>query len=147
MPQKIYPIQLSAEDRHQLQRYVHHGTQSARAFNRARILLLADEQKTDEEIIEALSLSRTTIYRVRKAYNENGLQQVLQEKFRSGAPAKIDGRVEATLTLLACSDPPEGWSRWTLHLLADKLVELAVIDSISREAVRMTLKKTNSNRG
>lgn len=84
-----------------------------------------------------------TVYRVRKRYHEVGLSEALAEKLRSGAPSKIDGRAEATLTMLACSDPPKGYGRWTLQLLADKLVELEVIDSISLEAVRTVLKKMN----
>ena len=147
MPAKIYPIQLSEEERQQLQKYVKQGKKSARAINRARILLLADEQQTDEEIAKVLGVNRTTIYRVRKAYRTTGINKALEEKPRRGAPAKIDGRVEATLTMLACSDPPEGYGRWTLQLLADKLVELEVVESISLPTVRTALKKTNLNPG
>ena len=147
MPEKIYPITLSEEERQQLQQYVNHGKKSARAMNRARMLLLADEQQTDEEITKVLGVNRTTIYRVRKEYHAVGVKKALEEKPRSGAPAKIDGRVEATLTMLACSDPPEGYGRWTLQLLADKLVELAMVESISLPTVRTALKKTNLNLG
>ena len=147
MPAKIYPIKLSEEERQQLQQYVKQGKKSARAINRARILLLADAQQTDEEITKVLGVNRTTIYRVRKEYHAVGVNKALEEKPRSGAPAKIDGRVEATLTMLACSDPPEGYGRWTLQLLADKLVELAVVESISLPTVRTALKKTNLNFG
>jgi transposase len=147
MPEKIYPIKLSEEERQQLQQYVKQGKKSARAINRARILLLADEQQTDVEITKVLGVNRTTIYRVRKEYHAVGVNKALEEKPRSGAPAKIDGRVEATLTMLACSDPPEGYGRWTLQLLADKLVELEVVESISLPTVRTALKKTNLNLG
>jgi transposase len=147
MPEKLYPIQLSEEERQQLQKYVKQGKKSARAINRARILLLADEQQTDEEITKVLGVNRTTIYRVRKEYRAVGVNKALAEKPRSGAPAKIDGRVEATLTMLACSDPPEGYGRWTLQLLADKLVELEVVESISLPTVRTALKKTHLNLG
>jgi transposase len=108
---------------------------------------LADEGRSDEEIIEALKVSRTTVNRIRKRYCQGGLDFALHEKPRSGAPPKIDGRIEAQLTLLACSDPPEGRSRWTLRLLADKLVELESVDSISHMSVHRLLKKTRSNRG
>jgi transposase len=141
MPKKSYPIKLSEAARQQLQKYVKHGKKSARAMNRARILLLADEQQTDEEITKVLGVNRTTIYRVRQEYRAVGVNNALEEKPRSGAPAKIDGRVAATLTRLACSEPPEGYGRWTLQLLADKLVELAVVESISLPSVRTALKK------
>jgi transposase len=147
MPEKIYPIQLSEEERRQLQKYVKQGKKSARAMNRARILLLAGEQQTDEEITKVLGVNRTTIYRVRKEYCTAGINNALEEKPRCGAPAKIDGRVEATLTMLACADPPKGSGRWTLQLLAEKLVELEVVESISLPTVRTALKKTNLNLG
>lgn len=143
MPKKIYAIRLRAEERQQLRTYVNLGQRSARSINRARILLLADEQWSDDAITTLLGINRTTIHRIRKSYCERGLPHALQEKDRSGAPSKINGRVEATLTMLACSNPPTGSSRWTLQLLADKLVELAVVESISLESVRTTLKKTS----
>jgi transposase len=142
MPEKIYPIQLREEERQQLQKYVKQGRKSARAMNRARILLLADDQQTDEEITKVLGVNRTTIYRVRKAYRPAGINKALEEKPRRGAPVNIDGRVEATLTRLACSDPPAGSVRWTLPLLAEKLVELEVVESISLPTVRTARKKT-----
>jgi len=143
MPKKIYAIRLRAEERQQLRTYVNLGQRSARSINRARILLLADEQWSDDAITTLLGINRTTVHRIRKSYCERGLPHALQEKDRSGAPSKINGRVEATLTMLACSNPPTGYSRCTLQLLADKLVELAVVDSLSLESVRTTLKKTN----
>ena len=84
---------------------------------------------------------------MRKNYHEHGLEKALQEKVRSGAPSKIDGRLEATLTMLACSTPSEGSARWTLRLLTDKLIELKAIDAISIETVRTILKKMNVNHG
>jgi transposase len=147
MPEKIYPIKLSEEERQQLQQYVKQGKKSARAINRARILLLADEQHTDEEITKVLGVNRTAIYRVRKEYRTAGINKAIEEKPRRGAPAKIDGRVEATLTMLACSDPPEGCGKWTLQLLAEKLVELEVVESRSLPTVRTALKKTHLNLG
>jgi transposase len=147
MPAKRYPITLPETERQQLRNFVKHGKKSAQSITRARILLLADEQRSDEEITRLLGVNRATVHRVRKRYRERGLQQTLMDQPRSGAPAKIDARVETTLTMLACSDPPEGYGRWTLQLLADKLVEVGVIESISLESVRAALKKTSSNRG
>jgi len=140
-------VSLKEEDREELNLYLRRGKSSARSLTRARILLLADEGRLDEEIVEVLKVSRTTVNRIRKRYCEGGLEFALHEKTRSGAPPKIDGRVEAKLTLLACSEPPEGRSKWTLRLLADKLVELEAVDSISHMSVHRMLKKTRSNHG
>jgi transposase len=143
----IFCVSLQEEDRDELNRYLRRGKSSARSLTRARILLLADEGRSDEEIVDSLKVSRTTVNRIRKRYCIGGLKFALHEKNRSGAPPKIDGRVEAQLTLLACSEPPEGRSKWTLRLLADKLVELEAVDSISHMSVHRLLKKTRSNRG
>jgi transposase len=143
----IFCVSLKEEDREELNLYLRRGKSSARSLTRARILLLADEGRLDEEIVEVLKVSRTTVNRIRKRYCEGGLEFALHEKTRSGAPPKIDGRVEAKLTLLACSEPPEGRSKWTLRLLADKLVELEAVDSISHMSVHRMLKKTRSNNG
>jgi len=137
----IFCVRLSEEDRTELNKYLRHGKSSARSLTRARILLLADEGHSDEVIVEALKVSRPTVNRIRKRYCEGGLDFALYEKPRSGAPPKLDGRVEAELTLLACSEPPEGRSKWTLRLLADKLVELEAVDSISHMSVHRILKK------
>jgi transposase len=147
MPKKINHIILSNDESLQLRRYVQGGHNSARAINRARILLFADIGMTDDEIAETLGVGLATVYRIRKRYHEVGWEKALQEYPRSGAPSKIDGRVEATLTMLACSDPPEGYGRWTLQLLADQLVELQVVDSISLPTVSSVLKKMNSSLG
>ena len=147
MPKKINHIILSNDESLQLRRYVQGGHKSARAINRARILLVADIGMTDDEIAETLGVGLATVDRLRKRDHEVGWAKALPEYPRRGAPAKIDGRVEATLTLLACSDPPEGYGRWTLPLLADKLVELQVVDSISLPTVSSVLKKMNSSLG
>ncbi len=147
MPKQLHHITLNDSDYDYLRQYVQGGHKSARAINRARILLFADTGLTDEDIAATLGLSMATVYRVRKNYHTFGLHHALDEHARCGAPAKLDGRVEATLTMLACSAPPEGYGRWTLQLLADKLVELQVVESISLPTVRTALKKTNSNRG
>jgi len=146
MPKKLYPVHLTAEEREQLDTYVKQGKKSARAINRARILLLADEQYSDKEIMEALGLSRPTVYQVRKQYHastDKNILALLQEKPRPGQPIKVDSRVAAHVAMIACSEAPTGAARWTLHLIADRLVELQVVDAICGESVRKALKKTN----
>jgi transposase len=113
MPRNIHHVILSDDDSLELRRYVQRGHRSARAMNRARMLLLADTGLTDKEIADTLGVGLATVYRVRKRYHELGLDKALQDNPRSGAPVKIDGRAEATLTMLACSDPPNGHGRWT----------------------------------
>ncbi len=123
----------------------------ARTQTKARILLLTDrnqpQPRADAEIAAALQVSKPTIVRTRRRFVLEGMDAALYDKPRPGATPKITGDVEAQLTLLACSTPPEGKARWTLQLLADKLVELKLVDSISDVAVMHRLKKTSSNRG
>jgi len=149
---KSYRVFLRLKDRKRLHALVHKGVQKARVINRARILLLADERtkdgrKTDGEISKALGVSLRMVAATREKYFRFGLQQALGEKPRPGHPPKLSGKGEALLTTIACSDAPEGRTRWTLRLLADKLVELKEVDSIAHETVRRTLKKTSSSRG
>jgi len=144
---KLHHVRLKEEEREGLSRYLRRGKSSARSLTRARILLLADEGRDDGEISKALKVSKSTANRIRKRYFESGLQFALHEKARSGAPTKMDGRIEAQLTLLACSEPPDGRSKWTLRLLADRLVELEAVESISHMSVQRLLKKMKSNRG
>ena len=144
---KLFSIKLTEKDREELIRFLRRGKSSARSQTRARILLLADEGRDDVEIAEALKVSKTTTNRIRKRYCQGGLNFALHEKARSGAPPKIDARIEAQLTLLACSEPPNGRSRWTVRLLADKLVEMEVVDSISHMSVQRLLKKMKLNLG
>ncbi len=146
-----YHIHLSKENRQELESLIRSGESSARTQTRARILLLTDESqqknKGTEEIASALMCSLPTITNIRKKFVEGGLENALYEKPRPGAIPKITGEIEAQLTLLACSAPPEGRSRWTLQLLADKLVELKLVDSISDVAVMHRLKKMNLSLG
>lgn len=139
--EKTFNVELKEEDREELRQYLRRGKASARSLTRARILLLADEGRLDKEVIDALGVSRSTVARIRQRYCNGGLEFALYERPRSGAPPKIDKNLEAELTLLACSEPPEGRSRWTLKLLADKLVEMELIDSISDMSVHRMLKK------
>ena len=146
MPKKKQKVELSDHERQALEAFVSQGKRSAREINRARILLLAHEGQTDAHIAQLLRVSRGTAHNVRKRYRQQAHEHIfelLKDAPRSGAPIKIDSRVEAKATMIACSDPPEGCARWTLHLIADKLVTLAVIESISHESVRSILKKTS----
>jgi transposase len=144
MSQKRIEVHLTEVERDVLEKFVAQGKKSARAINRARILLLADEGRNATEIANILGISRGTVYNVRKQYNQREQEHILDclhEKPRRGRPIKIDTRVEANVTMIACSEPPEGSARWTLHMIADKLVQLEVTDSISHESVRRALKK------
>jgi putative transposase len=150
MPRKIYHVELTAKERTQLERYVKQGKKSARAITRARILLLSDEAYRDEDIMDTLGISRQTIYHVRKKYHEHkgkNILELLQEQPRSGQPVKVDSRMAAHVAMIACSEAPAGAARWTLQLIADRLVELKAVDSICVESVRKALKKPNSTPG
>ena len=150
MPKKRKAIHLTPDERQELERFVASGKKSARAITRARVLLLMQEGHRPTAIARTLGTSRATVYNVSKKYQQKArtpLLEVLQEEPRSGRPLKLDSRVEAKVTMIACSEPPAGAARWTLHLIADKLVRLGVTDSISHESVRRLLKKTASNRG
>lgn len=144
---KLYCVRLEEVEREKLTSYLRRGKSSSRSLTRARILLLADEGRSDEEISDVLKVSKSTVSRIRKRYSKDGMDSALHEKSRIGAPTKIDGRIEAQLTLLACSEPPDGRSRWTVRLLADKLVEMEAVDSISHMTVQRLLKKMKLNLG
>jgi transposase len=148
-----YVVQLDPEEREQLFALVNTGRAAAVKLLHARILLKADVEAggrrwTDAEIAEALDTSAATVHRVRQTWVEQGLEAALARKRPIGRQyRKLDGVQEAQLIAVACSAPPEGWVRWTLKRLADKLVELDIVDTISAECVRTTLKKTTSNHG
>jgi len=150
MPQKRYLVTLTAEERRDLGKLVSAGRRSARTLARARVLLKADQAEggpawDDARIAEALGCGRRTAERVRQRFVERGLAAALAHKpqDRPSRERKFDGAAEARLIALACSAPPVGRARWTLKLLADRLVELEVFDSVSDEAVRRVLKKTS----
>ena len=147
MANKIYVVDLTEDERTFLLDFINRGTQSARKLKRAHILLLSDEGKTDGEIVAALHTSAPTVQRTRQRFVEGGLERALNEDPRPGARKKLDVKGEALLETLARSEPPEGRKRWTLQLLADKLVELKVVDSISYETVRQALKKNGLSLG
>lgn len=144
---KVYVVDLTSEERDELLALLKGGEARVRKTNRARILLLADEGRTDQEVAEALLTSVSTVERTRKRFVEGRLGRALEEALRPGGERKLDGRQEAHLVVLACSDPPEGRQRWTMQLLADRLVEVGVVDRISDETVRRTLKRGTSSRG
>jgi transposase len=147
MANKIYVVDLTEEERTFLLDFINRGTQSSRKLKRAHILLLANEGKTDGDIAGALHTSTPTVQRTRQRFVEGGLDRALNEDPRPGQRKRLDEKGEAILGTLAKSEPPEGRKRWTLQLLADRLVELKVVDSISYEKVRQALKKSDSSRG
>src|SRR4030042_5638478 len=144
-------VKLSEEERSRLKGLLRRGAAPARVQTRARILLLADcsqgKRRTDEQVAAAVMTSLMTAKRTRWRFLQEGLEAALAEKPRPGRPPKITGEIEAKLTVLACSQPPEGRARWTLRLLAGQLVELGYLESISHVAVFKRLKKTKSNPG
>jgi transposase len=143
MPKKIYIVDLIKEERAFLLDLIKSDKKSARKLNRARILLLADQGKSDSEIAEALHTGTATVYRIRQRFVAGNLDGALNERPRLGGPKKLDEKGEAVLETLAHSQPPAGRKRWTLQLLADRLVQLNVVDSISYETVRQELKKND----
>ena len=148
MPAYKYPVALSPAQRKQLKALCKRGAISARKLARARILLLADQNRaegamSDRQIHEVLDVSQMTIIRIRKKFTTGGLESALEELSRRGRPLKFNGYQRAQITALACSDPPEGHSQWSLRLLADRLVELDIVEDISYETVGVILKKTD----
>lgn len=141
MPAKKYIVKLEPGEREQLLEMTRKGTIGARKMKRAQILLKADEGWKDADIIKALNTNRSTVERTRKRLVEGGLDKALNEDPRPGQRAKLDSRAEAHLIALACSEAPGGRDHWPLRLLADKLVELGVVESISPETVRQVMKK------
>ena len=124
MPKKRGEVVLTVAERDVLEQFVRHGKKSARAITRARLLRLSAEGRAAQELATMLGVSRGTIYNVRKQYTKKEhahILDVLHEAPRSGRPIKIDSRIEANVTMIACSAPPEGSARWTLHMIADKL--------------------------
>ena len=151
---KKYKVTLTAEERNSLQDLIAAGKASAQKLAHARILLKADAAPggpawIDARIAEAVEVNVTTVERVRERFVEQGVEAALARKKqdRPSRERKLDGQAEARLVALACSEPPLGRARWTLRLLADKLVELEVVDTVSTETVRQVLKKTRSNPG
>jgi hypothetical protein len=150
MSAKIYVVKLKKQERQRVEGLIRKGKSRAAQILKARILLKADDGRygqgwPDERIIGALDTSASMVYRVRRGYAEKGLEAVLTRKKRATSPVQplFDGEKEAHLIRLACSQPPAGRRRWTLRLLADKLVELEIMDAVNFNTVGRTLKKTN----
>ena len=149
---KRYRVTLTQQERDELQQMISRGKSDARKLAHARALLQADESsagpaRTDGQIAEALNLSTRTVERVRERFVEHGFEAALvPARSRRIYSRKLDGRQEARLLALACSKPPAGKRRWTLRMLADEMVDLEVVGSLSHETVRQALKKTRSSR-
>lgn len=145
MPKKEHVNALNEIERLELQNIVHKGVQKARVIRRAQSLLWSDAGKTDEEIAELQGIRPLTVAQTRQRWVE---EKTLEDKPRPGGKIKLDGKQEAFLVALACSKAPDGIESWTMQMLADKLVELRVIDGpISDETVRLRLKKRMSSLG
>jgi len=150
---KKYEVVLSEEQRQYLQRLISCGSAPARAIRRAQILLKSDTSSQGpawsyQEIMQAFDVSAPTITDVRRRFVREGLEEaIFRKKPHRDYPRRLDGEAEAHLIALACSKPPEGKVRWTLRLLADKMVELGYVERVSHETVRQVLKKTNSSLG
>jgi len=147
-----YVVKLTAEERAELERMVSTGKRAAATLIHARILLKSDTGKSEawgyEQIAQALETSVGTVYRVRQLFVEEGMEAALYRKRpKRHYDRKLDGEKEAQLVALTCSKPPEGHVRWTMQLLADKLMELKIVDTISDDTVHRTLKKTILSRG
>ena len=150
---KVYTVTLTDEHRSRLRSLITAGQAAARTLTRARILLKADVCHegggcSDPEICQAVEVSRPTVERARKRFAQEGLEVALYPRPRLTAPEhRLDGEQEAQLIALTCSAPPPGRQRWTLRLLASGLIEREIVDTLSHETVRQTLKKTRSNPG
>ena len=155
MVREKFAVRLTPEQRDQLERMVRAGKSSARVTTRARILLKTDEGWTAPKVAQALDVSEGTVFRLKRRLAEDGLEGALKDRVQANRYRKLDHLEEAhpvsstgqALIALACSPAPEGHGHWNLRLLADRMVELGVVESLSHEAVRQHLKKTSSSRG
>ena len=147
MGAKRYRVTLTAEERDRLTGLSRKRTAPVRMVQRAQALLLAAEDKTDEVIAEQLRMGVATLERLRRRFVEEGLEASLREHARPGARPKLGPKQQAFVVALACTKPPEGRERWTMQLLADRVVELQIVPDITDEAIRLLLKRTNSSRG
>ena len=144
MPNKKYVVKLSQEERNTLEEMISSGKHSAKKISRARVLLKADASWSDQKISEALEVHVITLERMRREFVEEGFESFMsRRKSKRKYLRKLDGKQEAQLTQIACSQPPEGRVRWTLRLLADQMVQLDYVDSVCHETVRQVLKKMN----
>ena len=144
---KRYRVSLTDEEREHLHGLTRKGTASVRMVRRAQVLLLAAEGRIDDDIASALQIGVSTVERARRRFVEEGLEASLRERPRPGARPKLGPKEQAYVVALACTKPPEGRHRWTMQLLADRVVELALVPDISDEAIRRLLKRTGSSPG
>jgi transposase len=144
---KKYLVKLSEDERVEVESLIRRGKESVRKVKRALVLLAVDDGHKDEDIAANVRVHRTTVEHLRKRFAEEGLAAALGERPRPGKAPMLDGRQEAYVIALACSEPPEGRVRWTLRLLANRLVELEIVDGISHHTVGRLLKKGNSSPG
>jgi transposase len=135
-------VRLTEEQRTDLNRRLEHDALTGRQRRRLQIVLLADQGQTDDQIARATGAGGSTVERLRKRVACEGLEAALTERPRSGAPAKVDGKQQALIVALACSDAPEGCARWSARLLANRAVEMEIVESISESSVRRLLNKT-----
>lgn len=140
-------VKLSPSEIEFLRAFKSSAKRSQREYDRASILLLLHKGKRDAEIVDFLEVERTTVWRTRNRYLEEGLEKSLQEKERSGQPKKYIDKHEAEIIALACSNPPQGRAKWSLELLTEKLSHQKGLKSINRETIRLLLKKTNVSLG
>lgn len=146
MARKARPIKLSDDDHRSLKTLLRRGSTPARTQTRARVLDLLHRGQRPDAIAETLQVTTTTVYNLKQRYLAQGLEAALYDKPRPGRPVEIVGTQRAKITALACSAAPAGHARWTLRLLADKAVELGLVERISHNAVKEILKKTTSSR-
>jgi transposase len=144
---KTAVVHLTDEQRADLTHRLERNPLTGRQRRRHQILLLADQGRTDEQIVQATGAGLSTVERLRKRWVREGLDAALAEKPRGGAPAKLDGKQQAMIVALACSDAPEGHAQWSARLLANRAVAMEIVESLSESSVRRLLKKTRSSRG
>lgn len=142
-----HTVKLTEEQREQLRLLVSTGEHKARVIRRGHILLMSEKGKTDVQIADVFEVTAQTVYMTRRKFAEGGLENALFDKPRPPKDKLFDPKKEANLIALTCSEPPEGRERWTIRLLTEKVIERGILDDVSRETVRRTLKKTTSNRG
>jgi DNA-binding Lrp family transcriptional regulator len=150
--EKRWVVELSQEEREQLEQLINKGKMAGYKIKHAHMLLKADEGEhgpswPDTRIAEAYNVSESTVRNLRKRLVEKGFEAALEREKRTNYSTKLDGEAEAKLIAIACSQPPEGYSRWSVRLLADRLVELEIVDAVSHMTVQRVMKKTNSNHG
>lgn len=150
MSQHRYPVSLNPQQRMELEQLIRTGSSPAHRQIAARVLLKADQNQSggrerDQQIADALQISRHTVIRIKARFVQQNLSHALTASYPTERPAhrKLDGAAQAQLVTVACSQAPDGRQRWTLQLLADRLVQLGIVEQISKETVRQVLKKTN----